>query len=1474
MVRKLIYLSMMIALLAASPISALAQPLTPPEEAPQQAGAAMAPMTTLTVNTDVDENDGSCSDGDCSLRDAIAVASPGDTIVFAGDYAIYLNSTLSINKALTIDGSGHTITISGDTNNDGSRNVQVLNVNTTVGATIIHINIVNGSSEQGAGIHNAQDSALTLLNCTVANNAGTYGSGIMNMGSLIVSNSTIAYNAAFSGGGIYNQMSGAQLVITNSTFVGNSASSSNAYYGGGAVYNWGPLTIDNSTFTNNSASAGGAIMNNLYPNVVINNSTFSGNHANGAGDYGGGAIVMMANSGTMTMRNCTVTGNTTASNGVSGYSGGGISATSGTSVTLINTIVAGNSSAAGTPDLNGAFTSGGYNLVGSVDGSSGIVDGVNGDIAGSNAAPMNPRLAPLNNYGGDTLTHALLFDSPAIDAVPPANCTLTTDQRGVSRPFPIGGNCDIGAVEWYCDDAITVQNANDSGAGSLRQAIAEICPGGVIDFADDYTIALSSTLDILTPLAIDGSSHAVTVDGNDMVRVFTVYTDTHVTIDSLTIAHGRNSTPDLYSFYSVGGGMKIEPGAVVTLTHSAVLSNTASYYYSDWGWYLGIGGGIFNQGTLTAIETTFAGNAAGNIDVFGDSYGGAIENMGTLTVDSSTFTGNEAGMGGAINSEMTTTLTVQNSLFTGNSAPCGGAGISSAGTATVSNSTISNNIAPDEWCEGDAAGIGNRFGTMTIAHSVISGNVSEGYYGGLSNYLGTLTVIDSAIYNNVADDYGGGIYNWYNATLTVINSEVYSNTAGMYGGGILSGYGAVSLTVINSAIYSNTAGSYGGGIFNGSQYDGGAVLTMTNSTVVGNMALMGGGIYNKDATPTLSNSILWGNDASTGAQIYNTTALGPTIRYSDIEGSGGSGIGWDTSLGTDGGGNIDDDPLFVDAAGANLRLADDSPAIDAADNAAVPADTYDLDDDGNTSEPLPYDLDGTPRFQDNITPDTGSGTAPIVDMGVYEHPTTPPTISSIADQIIAEDTHTGAIPFTVGDLETIPLSLTVSAASGNPALVPLSSISLAGAGENRTVIITPTADLNGSAVITLTVSDGSASTSESFTLTVTPVNDAPGISEIGDQSTPEDTPTSAIPFIVSDIDNPPAALALSAASSNPGLVPLASIVFGGAGADRTVTITPATDMHGTAVITLTASDGELTAMDSFTLTVIPVNDAPMADDQAISTDEETPYSGVLTASDVDSASLSFGLGTAPAHGLVSIALDGSFTYTPTLDYNGADVFTFTVTDSSLSDLGSVDITVNPVNDAPVVQIVSAGEAIEGMPVLFQGAYSDVGLRAALADTITWHFGDDAAAAGVLTPTHTYADNGIYTVTLTVTDTLGGVGQDTLLVTVENAAPVLTSISDQQVVAGAPLTITATYSDAGTADTHTTLIDFGDGVTQTINLAAGLTSFDFSHVFETSETFTVTVTLTDNDGGQDKINFQVTAGHSGYTIFLPAISNKH
>jgi len=200
-----------------------------------------------------------------------------------------------------------------------------------------------------------------------------------------------------------------------------------------------------------------------------------------------------------------------------------------------------------------------------------------------------------------------------------------------------------------------------------------------------------------------------------------------------------------------------------------------------------------------------------------------------------------------------------------------------------------------------------------------------------------------------------------------------------------------------------------------------------------------------------------------------------------------------------------------------------------------------------------------------------------------------PTISDIANRLIDENTSTGPIGFTVGDSETSAGSLIVTASSSNTTLVPAASIVLGGSGAIRTLSLTPVANQFGTATITVTVSDGKTSVSDTMVLTV---NDIPVISDIANLSTNQDTATGPIAFTVSDSETSASSLTVTGSSSNTSLVPNANIVFGGSGANRTVTVTPAAGKSGSATITVVVSDGTASPSDTFVLTVNAVNTPP------------------------------------------------------------------------------------------------------------------------------------------------------------------------------------------------------------------------------------------------------------------------------------------
>ena len=174
-----------------------------------------------------------------------------------------------------------------------------------------------------------------------------------------------------------------------------------------------------------------------------------------------------------------------------------------------------------------------------------------------------------------------------------------------------------------------------------------------------------------------------------------------------------------------------------------------------------------------------------------------------------------------------------------------------------------------------------------------------------------------------------------------------------------------------------------------------------------------------------------------------------------------------------------------------------------------------------------------------------------------------------------------------------------------------------------------------------------------------------------------------------------------------------------------------------------------------------------------------------------------------------------------------------------------------VNVAPVAQAGADRVTQEGQAISFAGSYSDA--NSTDTHTVHWDFGDGSTAAGSLTPSHVYADDGVYTVTLTVTDNDGAVGSDTLSVTAHNLAPVVDAGPNQNVDEGGAVSFVGSYTDAGSADTHSIQWDFGDG-----NTASG--TLTPSHVYADNGSYTVRLTVRDDDDAVSSDTLVVTVAN--------------
>ena len=193
---------------------------------------------------------------------------------------------------------------------------------------------------------------------------------------------------------------------------------------------------------------------------------------------------------------------------------------------------------------------------------------------------------------------------------------------------------------------------------------------------------------------------------------------------------------------------------------------------------------------------------------------------------------------------------------------------------------------------------------------------------------------------------------------------------------------------------------------------------------------------------------------------------------------------------------------------------------------------------------------------------------------------TSPTIDPIANQSTPASVAIGPISVIIGD-DGGAASLTLTNGSSNPTLVPSNNIVFGGSGANRTVTITPATGLQGSSVITISVSDGVNISSTSFRLTV----GAPTISAIPNQITYSNMSAGPVSFTVGDAEGD--TLTLTKTSSNTGLIPDANVVTSGSGPSRTVTLTPLADQTGVSTITISVADGFNTNSTSFVLSVSP-----------------------------------------------------------------------------------------------------------------------------------------------------------------------------------------------------------------------------------------------------------------------------------------------
>ncbi|NQZ12284.1 MAG: tandem-95 repeat protein, partial [Algicola sp.] len=296
---------------------------------------------------------------------------------------------------------------------------------------------------------------------------------------------------------------------------------------------------------------------------------------------------------------------------------------------------------------------------------------------------------------------------------------------------------------------------------------------------------------------------------------------------------------------------------------------------------------------------------------------------------------------------------------------------------------------------------------------------------------------------------------------------------------------------------------------------------------------------------------------------------------------------------------------------------------------------------------------------------TGTGTVTVTVTAVNDNPV------AVADTINAtEDTLIAISPLT-NDSDVDGDTLTITAANAGSGTATI---------DGNNINYTPSANFNGSDTVTYTISDGVGASpgiaASSIAVTIAAVDDPP-IAVADTVSTNEDTLVN-IDILTNDIEVDGDTLIVQSASASSGTVSIEP--------DKTLNYTPPADFNGSDTITYFIYDGTTVASTTVAVTVNAVNDNPVAATDTITVNEDTLINIDVLANDSDAESGTLSITSQSAlHGTVTVSSGPSLDYTPTADYNGADVITYGISDGTGGTAtGIVNITVDPVNDAPVV----------------------------------------------------------------------------------------------------------------------------------------------------------------------------------------------
>jgi predicted outer membrane repeat protein len=1184
-------------------------------------------------------------------------------------------------------------------------------------------NGTTGNQGNGGGMY-VSGASPTLRNITFRDNNGTNGGALYNENGSnpVLTDVLFEYNTATRGAAIYDDLSSPQ--ITNGTFRLNTAIND-----GGAIYNTSSSnpTIVDSVFSRNSANtgSGGAIFSNLSnPNLI--NSTLSGNVA-----VTGGALHNVSSS--VALRNSILWGNQDSSS-----TGNQVNNGSGGSVTVANSIIQGGGFT-GATDNDPLFVNAKADDLRLKSGSPAL------DAGDSTLLPLDSR----DLDGDGNTSERIPLDLSRNTRVVGANVDLGAYEGAELSPAPTtaairtifvranagGSNNGTSWVDAFTDlqGALAAAKSGDTiwvaggtykpTTGTDRNATftlknhVEIYGG----FAGSET-SLSQRNVATNATILSGDIGTVNTAADNVYHVVTGSNTSNTTIlDGFTISGGNANGAGTNQ--NVGGGIFISDGSPIlknlifennnatnggglynvtganplltnitfrnniaatsggaifnassnpTLTDVSFSNNTANF---------AAGGAIYNTNSSpTLTNATFTSNGAG-------SNGGAIFNEGgNATINNGTFTSNAAGgnggNGGAIYSTAANSTFLNNVTFTSNTGISAGGAIYNTGSNfTLKDGTFNNNTASS-----NGGAIFSTGGTFNLTQGDFVQNRALGVGGAVFLQTTGATITQADFLQNRSAN-GGAIYN-NSSNVSVTNANFTLNIADGANsvGGAIYNQNSNNLQVTNAAFSRNNAASAGGAIYqNLTAFGvGNLTTTITNSSFSGNASGSGSALYTQGVafdsnrintyTYNVRNSIISGNG---GTAITNSNFASTTVTNSIVQG------------GYTGTGNLNVDPLFVDAINDDLRLQSTSPAINAGSNASLPADTRDLDGDGNITEAIPLDIARNPRV---------NGTN--VDMGAFEFTQNSAPVLNDTTLTVPENSLLNTLvgTITATDADNNPLTYNITA--GNPNLDGdgISAFTINNSGQIR--VADPDDidfEVNPNNPLTVTVSDGTLTDTAIITVNLTNVNETPNRPPVANDATFSLVKTSPINTTVgtvtaTDPDNNPLTYSITAGNLDSDADNIKAFSISSSGVITVADTDDISSQTNPFNLTVTVSDGNLSDTAAITVNLTsPVNRAPVVNDAVFSISKTSPNGtvvGTINATDPDNNPLTYSItaGNLDTDGdttsAFGISNTGVITVTDADDVSAqTNPFNLTIqaNDGALTDTGIATINLNNVN---------------------------------------------------------------------------------------------------------------------------------------------------------------------------------------------------